>query len=438
MNAKDVVNQIFRAGIESVQPDKMIRNILKIENDILSISDVNIPLDKTDHIYVIGAGKASALMAKEVESMLGDRITKGHIIVKHGYGCKLDYIQVTEGGHPMPDNNGFRATSDLVELAKKARKNDLVICLISGGGSSLLTDLPDGIEMEELIKLNRLLINCGAGIKEINTIRKHVSNVKGGQLARAVYPAGLVSLIVSDVTGNPLDMIASGPTSPDSGTFQEALDVLEKYHLTEKIPTAIFRHLTKGQQGKIPETPKQGDPVFKNVHNLIIGSNLIALVAAKNKASQLGYLTVILNTELESETSNAAEYIIRTALGIQKNILLQHPVCLLFGGETTLQVTGPGLGGRNQHLALKAACLLSGTRGITILSAGTDGTDGPTDAAGAVVDGTTFKNAVLKNSAPESYLNNFDSYSFFKKNGGHIITGPTLTNVMDLMVVLIE
>jgi glycerate 2-kinase len=438
MNAKDCAEQIFRAGVESVLPDKMILKSLKIENNILSINDISIQLNKINRIIVIGAGKASALMAKEVESILGGRITDGHIIVKHGNDCKLDYIQVTEAGHPTPDQYGFQATSDIVQLVRNAKKNDLVICLISGGGSSLLVDLPEGIGIDELIELNQLLLKSGANIKEMNTIRKHVSNVKGGHLAKTAFPATLVSLILSDVVGDALDVIASGPTSPDSSTFQDAIHILKKYNLLEKISQPVVLHLTKGIEGKIPETPKPGDQIFKNIHNFIIGSNKIALEAAQSRAIGLGYKTIIITSELVGDTTKTAEYVVDLALNIQRNIMHQRTVCLLFGGETTVQVKGSGLGGRNQHLALTAACLLSGTKGITLLSAGTDGNDGPTDAAGAIVDGNTYQDAQSKNSTPESYLLEFDSYHFFEKVGGHIITGFTLTNVMDLIVVLIE
>ncbi|MDR3653682.1 MAG: glycerate kinase [Paludibacter sp.] len=438
MNAKDCVDQIFRAGVESVLPDKMIHKSLKIENNILSIYDISIPLDKIKRIFVIGAGKASALMAKEVELILGNRITDGHVIVKHGHGCELAKIQVTEAGHPTPDNFGFQATAAIVQLMKNAQKDDLVICLISGGGSSLLADLPEGIGQNDLIELNQLLLKSGADIKEMNTVRKHVSNVKGGQLARIVYPATLVSLILSDVVGDSLEVIASGPTSPDSGTFEEAIRILKKYDLTEKIPQPVLLHLTKGMEGKIPETPKADDPIFENTRNFIIGSNKIALEAAGNKATELGYKTIIMTSELVGDTTKAAKYVVDLALNIQRNIMHQRSVCLLFGGETTLQVTGLGLGGRNQHFALVAACLLLGTKEITLLSAGTDGNDGPTDAAGAIVDGNTCPDALAKNILPQNYLPDFDSYHFFEKTGGHLITGSTRTNVMDLIAILIE
>lgn len=438
MNAKNAVEQIFRAGVESVLPDKMIRNILQLKSENLCISSLTFPLSDINRIYVIGAGKASALMAKEVEAILGNRISEGQIVVKHGHNCQLERVQVTEAGHPTPDMNGFRATNELLKMVQNAGENDLVICLISGGGSSLLTDFPEGVTPDELIRMNQLLLKSGAAIQEMNALRKHVSHVKGGQLARTIFPATLVTLILSDVIGDSLDVIASGPTCPDSSTFRDAMNVLEKYSLLDQMPSSIVKYLTKGVQGLVSETPKFGDPVFSNTYNLIIGSNRIALEAAQKRATEMGFQTSILTSELDGNAVQAAGYIVQYAMNIQADDSQLKPVCMLFGGETTVQVTGNGLGGRNQHLALCAARLLTNTIGITLLAAGTDGNDGPTNAAGAVVDGDTYQHAFSMNIDPDKFLNEFDSYHFFQQAGDHIITGSTLTNVMDLVVVLIE
>jgi hydroxypyruvate reductase/glycerate 2-kinase len=438
MDSFSISEQIFRAGVDSVLPDKMIRSIFKLESDTLYISKHIFQLSEINHIYVIGAGKASALMAKEVENILGNRISEGHIVVKHGHAIDLEYIRVTEAGHPTPDSHGLQATSSIIDMIFKAEKQDLVICLISGGGSSLLADLPIDIALIDLIEMNQFLINSGATIHEINAVRKHVSQVKGGQLAKTIFPATLVTLILSDVIGDSLDVIASGPTSPDPMTFFDAINVLEKYCVLNQMPSSIIKHLYKGLHGVIPETPKPGDSVFDNTHNLIIGSNRIALEAAQKKAFEMALQTTIVTSELNGDSVQAAEYIVQYAIDVQRDDNQQKPVCLLFGGETTIQVLGKGLGGRNQHLALCSSRLLENRRGITILAAGTDGNDGPTNAAGAVVDGETYGKAMSLKIDPNKFINEFDSYHFFKQVGGHIITGSTLTNVMDLVVVLVE
>lgn len=438
MNCRTIAEQIFLAGVESVLPERLITKEMALRDNCLVIGHLNFSLELIDNIYVIGAGKASAMMAVEVEKILGSRITEGHIVVKYGHSSKLKYIRVTEAGHPVPDSNGFKATMAIMEIAGMAKGNDLVVCVLSGGGSALLPDFPEGSSPEEMIKLNDLLINSGACIKEINAVRKHLSIVKGGQLARAVCPAILVSLILSDVPGDPLDVIASGPTAPDPTTYKQALDVLDKYDLTASVPVGILKYLKEGAAGKRPETPKPGDLIFEKSYNLLIGSNRLALEAAKQKASEFNINAVIIDDQLQGDTSSVAEYIVETSLKFKVDKNEMKPVCLLFGGETTVKMTGRGLGGRNQHLALLSAIMLENHQGITILSAGTDGTDGPTSAAGAVVDSDTVTGALSKNIDPAKYIRDFDSYHFFKKAGGQIITGPTMTNVMDIIVVIVE
>ena len=438
MNRRTIAEQIFLAGVESVLPENLITKEMALKDNCLVIGHLNFSLETIENIYVIGAGKASAMMGEEVEKILGSRITLGHIVVKYGHSSELKYIRVTEAGHPVPDSNGLKATRAIMEIAGMAKRNDLVVCLLSGGGSALLPDFPEGSSPEEMIKLNDLLINSGACIKEINAVRKHLSIVKGGQLARAVCPATLISLILSDVPGDPLDVIASGPTAPDPTTYQQALDVLDKYDLTASVPVGILKYLKEGVAGKRPETPKPGGHVFEKTYNHLIGTNRLALEAAKQKASEFNINPVIIDDHLQGDTSSVAEYIVETSLKFKIDKNEVKPVCLLFGGETTVKMTGRGLGGRNQHLALLCAILLQNHPGITILSAGTDGTDGPTDAAGAVVDSDTVTGALSKNIDPAKYIRDFDSYHFFKKAGGQIITGPTMTNVMDIIVVIVE
>ena len=438
MNNREIAEKIFMAGVRSVLPEKLITGIMKIDGSVLTINENKIPLDNIKNIYVIGAGKASAAMGHYVESILGDRITGGHIVVKYGYSCKLKRIKVTEAGHPIPDSNGFKATEEIIKLSSRASENDLVICLISGGGSALLADLPEGLLPEELYIVNNLLIRCGASINEINCVRKHLSLIKGGQLARIVRPAQLATLILSDVTGNPLEVIASGPTVPDPSTFSDALQVIDDYHLTADITSGVLNYLKDGSSGIHPETPKPGDPLFSGTLNILAGTNQIALKAAKAQAVNMGFRTYIIDTELHGDVENVSESVISTAISFKNNNDIQKPVCLLYGGETTVRINGNGKGGRNQHLALLAAMRLKNLPGLTLLSAGTDGTDGPTDYAGAVVDSETVRKAISLNEDPENYLYEFNSYNFFKRFGGQIITGPTFTNVMDIVVILVE
>jgi glycerate 2-kinase len=301
-----------------------------------------------------------------------------------------------------------------------------------------MSDYPEGAQLEDLIKMNRLLVDCGANITEINTVRKHLSKVKGGQLAREAQPACLVTLILSDVPGDALDIIASGPTVPDTSNFLDAMNIVKKFGLEPEMPPALLKYLKDGAEGRIPETPKRGDPVFKNTHNIIIGNNEMALQASLQKAVELGFETKIPGMRLEGDATLMARSIVDYAVKMQSGLAIKNKFCLLFGGETTIKVAGAGLGGRNQHLALAAAIELADKPGITLLSAGTDGTDGPTDATGAVVDFQTTARARAKGIDPRLYLQEFDTYHFFQKAGGHVITGPTMTNVMDMVVVLIE
>jgi glycerate-2-kinase len=377
-------------------------------------------------------------MAAEVEKILGDTIEEGHVIVKYGHSSGTKRIKVTEAGHPVPDKNGFKATTKILEIASQAVAGDLVICLLSGGGSALMADFPGGSSPEEVIGLNDLLVNCGAGISEINAVRKHVSAVKGGQLARAVYPATLLNLVLSDVPGDSLDVIASGPTIADPTTFEQALGVIKKYNLTDLVSKSILKHLHDGVNGNVPETPKPGDPVFEKTINLLIGTNRRALEKAAERALEYNMNALIVDTMLQGDVASVAGYIVETAVRFRDDENEVKPVCLLFGGETTVKMTGKGKGGRNQHLALLVSVLLKDYPGITFLSGGTDGNDGPTDAAGAIVDSDTYNEAISGKIIPEEYIEAFDSYHFFKNAGGHLVTGPTMTNVMDVMIVIVD
>jgi glycerate 2-kinase len=337
----------------------------------------------------------------------------------------------------VPDEAGFRGAQKIVKLLEKTGEKDLVIFLISGGGSALLPYPAEGLSLEDKQEVTRALLEVGADIHEINALRKHLSLVKGGRLARFAFPSPLISLILSDVIGDDLDSIASGPTVPDKSTFGDCLHILDKYHIRDRIPQAVVKIMEKGARGEIEESPKPGDPIFEQAQNVIIGSNIQAVEAARNEAHKLGYNTLILSTFIEGETKDVA----RVHAAVAKEILssgnpICRPACVISGGETTVTIQGKGLGGRNQEFALAAAIDIAGLRDVVVLSAGTDGTDGPTDAAGAIVDGTTIERAEKMGMDAELFLRENDSYHFFQSLGDLIITGPTHTNVMDLRLVL--
>jgi hydroxypyruvate reductase len=369
-------------------------------------------------------------MAQAVEKILGKRITSGLINVKHGHTVKLSRIEQNECGHPVPDESGVRGAQRIAAIARDATAKDLVICLISGGASALMPLPASPITLGEKQATTNLLLACGASIHEINAVRKHISAIKGGQLAALASPAKVISLILSDVIGDNLDVIGSGPTSPDASTFVMARGVFEKYGIWNKVPRAVRVRLDSGAAGEIPETPK----ALKNVENLIIGSNRIALDAAAEKAKELGFKPLILSSSIEGETREIAGMHAAIAREIrQSGRPLKPPVCIISGGETTVTIRGKGKGGRNQEFALSAAVGIAGLKDVLIFSAGTDGTDGPTDAAGAQADGETLRRG------PEAVrrLANNDSYHFFEPLKDLIMTGPTGTNVMDVHLILV-
>jgi glycerate 2-kinase len=437
MDQRQTAIDIFLAGVESVKPDNLIRSYVSVRNNRFLIENLTFDLSEVKNIYVAGVGKASALMAKELESVLGSRITRGHIVTKYGHSVPLKYIGITEAGHPVPDENGLKGTDEILSIARMAKEDDIFICLISGGGSALLTDVPEGCTLKDLRALNDVLLKSGANISEMNCIRKHLSRVKGGMLAKAAFPARVISLILSDVIGDPVGVIASGPTAPDPTTFADALSILKIYQIENDIPACIYKALRDGFDKKIGETLKEFDEIFLTTSNLIIGTNKLALKTAKMKAESLGFESKIISDTIDGDVAEVARYIFQISISTQE-LKSGKKICLLFGGEPTLKVTGEGLGGRNQHLALTIASLLKDTPAITFLSGGTDGTDGSTDAAGAVVDSFTWQNADKLKLNSKKYIENFDSYHFFKKAGGLITTGPTQTNVMDMMIALIE
>ncbi len=431
--------EIFQAGLRAVAPGEAIKRFCQFDGTILTVDGYTYDTGLFSKIIVLGAGKAGASMARAIEEILGERISAGIITVKYGHLESLKKIQIHEAGHPVPDQNGYTGAQAIYQLASSADKETLVICLISGGGSALMPLPVDGVSLEDKQATTKILLACGANIHEINTVRKHLSVIKGGGLARAVYPATLITLILSDVVGDDLDSIASGPCVPDSKTFADCKAIFIKYSIESDIPSTVVQHIESGIAGDVPETPKVGQDFFKKTRNVIVARNFDALLKAKEKADGLGYNTLLLSSMIEGETRDVA--INHMAIGLEIQLHgypVKKPACLLSGGETTVTIKGEGKGGRNQEFVLAAAMRMTEMENAVVLSGGTDGTDGPTDAAGAIADKTTLKRAALKKLELQEYLDNNDSYNFFDELGDLYKTGPTNTNVMDLRIVLVE
>jgi glycerate 2-kinase len=436
--------KIFHAALSRVDPYEAVKRFIQVQGRELLLGQEDRPdkvlsLEEFNRVSLVGGGKATARMAKAVEDLLGKRIVAGVVNVKYGFTEALSRTEIVEAGHPLPDRNGVAGTKRILDILRAAEEKDLVFSLISGGGSALLVQPVDGITLEEKQAVTRSLLACGASIDEINAVRKHISFSKGGQLARAAYPATTLNLMLSDVVGDRADVIASGPFVPDTSTFEEAWSVLEKYRLGN-VPPAVRDYLQKGMAGKAPETPKAGNPIFDRVTHLIIGSNISALEAASQEAERMGYASLILSSMVEGETREVA----RVHTAIAKEVLksgrpLPPPVCIISGGETTVTIKGKGLGGRNQEFCLASVLDLEGLpQRVVLLSGGTDGNDGPTDAAGAIVDPATARRAREQGLSASEYLERNDAYHFFQKAGGLLMTGPTKTNVMDVRIILVK
>ena len=435
---------MFNAALEAVNPHRAVIKAFHVENTMLTAGGSVYSLDVFDRIIVVGAGKATAAMAAAAEEVLGDRIDRGIVIVKYGHAGKLSTIEQVEAAHPVPDEAGVQGTQRILELVRRADEKTLVICLLSGGGSSLLVAPHRGITLKDKQRTTELLLKAGATIDELNTVRKHLSAVKGGRLAQLAHPATVLSLILSDVIGDRLDVIASGPTTSDSSTFSDAAAVIERYRLKATLPPEVNAFLERGMAGREPETARSVDACFLRTSNVIVGSSAQALAAAREKAAALGWRPEIVTAELQGGARDAARMLARKAIHARDEMKQGERRCLLYGGETTVVVRGTGRGGRSQELALAFALEIAGVDGISLLSGGTDGTDGPTDAAGAVVDGSVVPVARNLGIHPEVYLGNNDSYAFFQlldaQSGEqhHLKTGPTGTNVMDIQIILIE
>jgi len=429
----------------AVDPYKAVKRFIHIEGDRLLIGmegrpEAELDLAEFDRISLVGAGKAAAPMARGIEELFGKRIRKGLINVKYGFTEKLAFTEIIEGGHPVPDTNGVKGAEKILDFLRRATEKDLIFSLISGGGSALLPQPAGNTTLSEKQKITRDLLACGASIDEINAIRKHISSSKGGQMARAAFPAAIVNLMLSDVVGDKMDVIASGPFVPDTSTFEDAWGIFKKYDL-KGIPAAIQDHIKLGLNGQIPETPKDNDKIFDRVLTYIVGSNILALEAASAMAKKLGYRTLILSSMVEGETKEIA----RVHTAIAKEILktgrpIPPPACIISGGETTVTIRGDGLGGRNQEFCLASALdLIELPLRVVLLSGGTDGNDGPTDAAGAMVDPLTVTRGKDAGIMPaEKFLDRNDAYHFLNKTKDLLMTGPTNTNVMDVRLVLVR
>src|SRR5258705_2408938 len=430
---------IFSAALIASDPGAAVKRNLRLRGDQLYVAGRAYELASIRNIFVAGCGKASAPMASAVEELLGDKIGDGVIVAKYGHGVPPNKIRVVEAGHPIPDQAGLDGARQVVELVYKCDERDLVLFLISGGGSALLPFPAGGLSLADKQQTTEALLKSGAGIGEINTLRKHLSRLKGGQLVKLAAPARMIALILSDVIGDALDAIASGPTAPDNSTYDECLEILRRYQLHERIPSAVIDYLQSGADGKYDETPKPSDAIFQAVQNVVMGSNRMAVEAARRRADELGYHTMMLADAVEGESRAVA----RSHASLMQEIArtnkpIPRPACVISGGETTVTIYGDGVGGRNQEFALAAAIEIDGLNNAGVLSGGIDGTDEPPDAARVTVDESTVERGKAMGLDARDFLNRNDSYDFLRATDDLLVTGPTLTNVMDIQVALIS
>ncbi|MCS7105168.1 MAG: glycerate kinase [Thermofilaceae archaeon] len=436
--SRKIALTLLLEGLRAADPRNLLRNKLFVRGTKLEVNGEEFDLSRG--VYVVALGKAAPYMAEELENILGTTIKGGvATIPRGGFTPSFKIFKAVEAGHPYPDGGSLKAGKLALELAERAKQEGCpLIVLISGGGSSLAEVPVHGISLDEIQSVTTLLLKSGATINEINTIRKHISLLKGGRLAATAYPAPVIALVLSDVIDDRLDTIASGPTVPDPTTYSDALEVLERYNLLDKVPNALVQFLTRGLKGEEPETPKQGDVRLSNTFTTLLGNNLVALKVMESYARELGLNATILTSRLQGEAREVAKVLASIALEVRLNSLpLKPPAALICGGETTVTVRGKGRGGRNQEFALSAALMIEGTDGVSIAAMGSDGIDGITDVAGAVVDGSTITKARKAGLDPLRFLNENNSYEFFKAVGGHIRTGPTGTNVNDFYIAVV-
>ncbi len=434
---------IQRAALDAVDPYDAVKRHFGRHGTALSVDGVRwMQIDTPEeHVWIVAVGKAAESMAAAAAAVLGDCLSGGVVVTKYGHvtGRSLPAtLDVIEAGHPIPDESGLNASRRIINLLQQTSPDDLVLFLLSGGGSALTPSPVPGLDLQDLQETTNLLLRAGATIVEVNTVRKHLSQLKGGQLARLASPASVIAFILSDVVGDPLDVIASGPTSPDPTTYGDALAVLARYGLEGQVPQSVAAYLEAGVRGAFPETPKPGDVIFDRVINAIVGSNSLAAEAAAARARDLGYHSLVLTTFVEGEAREVAKVAVALAKELRsRSQPVSLPACIVWGGETTVTVRGSGKGGRNQELALSAAIHLEGMKGVALLALATDGTDGPTDAAGAVVDGDTARRARAHGLDPLAALQDNDAYPLLDEIGDLLRIGPTGTNVNDLMVLLV-
>jgi glycerate 2-kinase len=436
---RDDALTVMEAAINAVDPKNAVMEKLQLIDGNVVVDGFTKPLDDVRRVLVVGGGKAGGPMAEAVEEILGDRVEEGVVNILGGTEAlyHVNRVKLNRASHPVPDDEGAKGVRDMMKLTSNLSPDDLVLALISGGGSSLMPLPADGVSLEDIQDVTRRLLSAGATINELNAVRKHLSAFKGGQLAANCYPSTVVCLILSDVVGDPLDTIASGPTAPDSSTYETAREVLDSYGIWGSVSPAVKKRIELGLEGKVAETPKPGDPVFEKVHNVVVANNMKAARTAADKAEKLGYNTRVLSTFVEGEARHVGTVYAGLARSLSMNDLpVPKPGALLLGGETTVTVTGQGVGGRNQEVALSALMKIAG-QSCVVLALGTDGIDGPTDAAGAIVDGASLSKAQLRGLDPVKHLRENDSYSFFEALGDAVFTGPTGTNVNDLTLILV-
>ncbi|NMC14801.1 MAG: glycerate kinase [Chloroflexi bacterium] len=436
LKGRSEVLSVLNAAIAGAEPGQAVRRFLKRDGNYLLAGEKKYKLGGKRRIRVVGVGKASVGMLRAVMDILQDDIEDGAIITKHGHPGveRLGNVEVLEGSHPVTSQISLNATKRMVTKLEGLTENDLVICLISGGGSALMIDPRPGVSLEDMQTLNRLLLACGADIEEFNTLRKHLDRVKGGGLRKLAMPAQMISLIISDVVGSQLEVIASGPTAPDPSTFTDAWRVVEKYSLVDDLPVSIRETLQKGLAGELEETLKPGDPIFTRTYHLVIGDNRQAALAGIEEAHSLGFNTFLLTTSMKGEARLAGKDIARIIKSIRLNgDPIKTPACIIAGGETIVTLQGDGLGGRNQELALGVVSDLAGQKDVILVSLATDGEDGPTNAAGAVVTGETMQRAQEMGMNPEAYLIENNAYHFFERLDDLLRPGSTGTNVNDLV-----
>ncbi|MEZ4864450.1 MAG: glycerate kinase [Caldilineaceae bacterium] len=431
---------ILEAALAAVDPYGAVLAVLQRNGDRLTVGARHYDLAAYRRLFVIGAGKAGAPMTQAVEQILGDRITDGLVVVKTDHSGPTARVRLVEASHPMPDAAGVAAGQDMLTLAHTAGADDLVLALLSGGGSALLVAPAEGLTLADKQAMTNALLACGATINEINCLRKHCSAVKGGQLARAVAPATLVTLALSDVIGSPLDVIASGPTTPDASTWADAWAVVEKYALASKLPKAILQRLQLGLAGALADTPKADGAAFIRSQTLVVADNRVAAEAALAKARSQGYHALLLSTYVEGEASQVAKVAVALAKEVQATGQpVAAPACLILGGETTVTLgANPGKGGRNQELALAGALALQDIAGVTVVALATDGTDGPTDSAGGMADGGTVARAAAQHLSSAEALRRHAAYPLLAATHDLLRTGPTQTNVNDLIFIFVE